>query len=83
LIKKLFEKEHGKEISKLIQVLVRTPSKIPLVVLNQTTELKVYEDKISFLEDYLKCKIEIELAEKSKEGKAKNAMPSKPAILVE
>ena len=83
LIKSLFVQEHGKEISKLVQTLIKNPSKMPLVVLSQEKEFEVYKEKKDFLEKNLACKIEIELAEKSSEAKAKNAMPSKPAILVE
>ena len=83
LIKSLTDKEHGKEISKLIPMLVKSPSKIPKIVLSQKEEFDIYVEKKDFLESELKCVVEIELADKSKEGKAKNAMPSKTAILVE
>jgi len=83
LIKSLITKEYGKEISKLVPMLVKHPSKIPRIVLSQKEEYDIYVEKKDFLERDLKCVVEIELAEKSKEGKAKNAIPSKAAILVE
>jgi hypothetical protein len=46
-------------------------------------ELKDLEESREFIEKEFNCEIEIEKAEQSKEAKAKQATPSKPAILVE
>ncbi len=83
LIKKLMVKEHGKDISKLVPMFVKSPSKVPKIVLSQKGEEKVLKDQLKSLEEQFGCKVVIELAEKSKESKVRNAMPSKPAIIVE
>ena len=82
LIKTLVDKEHGKEISKMVPVLVRNPAKVPLIVLRQSEEFKVLREHKNYLEKELDCKVEIVLAEKSKDTKAGNASPSKPAIII-
>ncbi|HIH39590.1 TPA: hypothetical protein HA219_02635, partial [Candidatus Woesearchaeota archaeon] len=45
-------------------------------------ELKVLNEMKKMIEVKFNSKVEIELAEKSKEQKAKNAFPGKPAIVV-
>ncbi len=82
LIKSLVDKEHAKYISSLIPTLVKNPAKIPLVVLTQKEEKAVFDQYKDILEKKLSCRVEIELAEKSKEQKAANALPSKPALVV-
>jgi len=76
-------KPHGKDISKLIPALVKDVSKIPKIILNQKTEMESLEEVKSKLEEEFSCKVKIEVAEKSKEEKAKVANPGKPAIVVE
>jgi len=80
LIKALVDKDHGKDISKLVPSIVKNPAKMPDVVLDQETEIKGL-DKEAIVKEF-GCDVEIVKAEDSKEGKATNAMPSKPAIVV-
>jgi len=47
LIKKTMDKQHGKDISSLVPKLVKDPSKIPEVVLDQKTEIKALKDNLS------------------------------------
>ncbi|MBW2989294.1 leucine--tRNA ligase [Candidatus Woesearchaeota archaeon] len=76
-------KRHGKEISKLIPAMLKDSSKVPSEVLSQDMELKNLEEAKPLISGEFNCPVEIEKAEDSKQTKAKNAFPSKPAILVE
>jgi len=76
-------RKHGKDITKLIPKYVKEPSRIPSAVLNQKTEFETLENAKKELEEEFSCKVEIEKAQDSEEQKAKQAMPGKPAILVE
>ena len=76
-------KQYGKGIAKMIPALLKDASKVPSEVLNQEIEFKNLEESREFIEKEFNCNIEIEKAEQSKQDKAKNASPSKPAILVE
>ncbi|MBW2991968.1 class I tRNA ligase family protein [Candidatus Woesearchaeota archaeon] len=76
-------KSHGQDISKLVPKLVKDISKIPNVVLDQETELNNLNDAKKFLKEEFNATIHIIKAEDSKEAKAKQALPSKPAIIVE
>ena len=72
-------RQYGQEISKLIPKLIQGQ---PEFILSQEKELKIFNDKKEFLEKELKSKILIEIAEKSKDQKAKNSLPFKPAIVI-
>ena len=76
-------KQYGKDISKLIPSLLKDPTKIPRVILDQGMEIKNLSDNIEKIKQEFNCAVEIEKAEDSKEGKASFAMPNKPAIVVE
>ncbi|MEK6963404.1 MAG: leucine--tRNA ligase [Nanoarchaeota archaeon] len=76
-------KKYGQEITKLTPKFVSDPSKLPEIVLNQELELSRLEESKESLKEELGCDIEIQRADDSKEPKAKQASPGKPAILVE
>jgi leucyl-tRNA synthetase len=76
-------KKYGQDITKLIPKLVKDPSKLPFEVVDQATELNALEEAKEVLASEFSASIEIVKAEESKEQKAKQSMPSKPAILVE
>lgn len=82
LLKKVMNKDHAKEITALVPSLVKNTSKIPLVILTQKEEEAVFKEYKTQLEKSLSCTVEIVCAEKSKEQKAANALPSKPAVIV-
>ena len=75
-------KQHGSEISKLVPRLISDESRVPSFLLNQETEAGAIKDSMSLLEKEFKCKIVVESAEDSKEQKARQAFPSKAAILI-
>jgi hypothetical protein len=76
-------KKYGKEVSKLIPALLKDASKIPSEVLSQEMEFNNIEESKELIAKEFNCEVIVEKAEESKEDKAKNASPSKPAILVE
>jgi hypothetical protein len=83
LIKKTMIKEYGKDISALIPRLVKDPAKIPEVVLDQETEVKALKKNIKLIEEEIGTeKVAVFTAEETKETKANQAMPGKPAILI-
>ncbi len=83
ILKALMQSElrsYGQEITKLVPKII---DKMPEVVLPKEREIKVLESIKDFLEKEFDCSVNILDSEKSQEEKAKNALPGKPAILVE
>ena len=76
IMKKVMDKDHAKEISKLVPQFIKNPKKLPEILLSQEIELKVLQKNISEFKDKFDLEIEI----KSNDPKA---MPGKPAILFE
>jgi len=75
-------RENSKAVSKLIPLIVKNPGRIPAVILDQDTELNVLQNSKKLFEGEFKSAVEIVKADDSKEVKARNAMPGKPAIVV-
>ena len=82
IIKAVMDKEHGKEISKLVPMLVQNQQRIPQIVLTQKQELEAVKENLKIIEKEFNCKASIAIAEKSQENKKNNALPGKPAILI-
>ncbi|MEK6827770.1 MAG: class I tRNA ligase family protein, partial [Nanoarchaeota archaeon] len=76
-------KIYSHEISKLIPKFLNDETKIPQVILNQEIEFHALNDSSKDYEEEFKCKVEVIVAEKTEEIKAKQALPSKAAILIE
>ena len=83
LMKEKDLKPYGKDISKMIPSLLKDASKVPSEVLTQELEFKNLEETKKLIAKEFNCNIEIEKAEQSKEQKANNASPSKPAIIIQ
>jgi len=81
LIKAVMVKEHSKDISSLVQKLAKDAKKIPEFIIEN--EFDVLNENKRMIEKEFNCEVEITRAEESREGKAKQAMPGKVAILVE
>ncbi|MBR9675750.1 class I tRNA ligase family protein, partial [Candidatus Woesearchaeota archaeon] len=75
-------KVFGKTISKLLPRLLNDASKIPVTVLDQKTEAQALKEDTSITEEF-GCEVSLVYEEKSSEDKASNAMPCKPAIIIE
>ncbi|MBD3361690.1 leucine--tRNA ligase [Candidatus Woesearchaeota archaeon] len=76
-------KPHAKNITKMIPKFIKDPSKLPEHELDQEAEINSIEEAQERIEQEYKAPIEIIPENESKENKAKNAMPGKPAILLE
>ncbi|MBD3163997.1 leucine--tRNA ligase [Candidatus Woesearchaeota archaeon] len=83
IIKECIDSEHKEEISKMVPKLIKNESKLPKVVLDRKKELKSLQDNKEYLSRHLNADIKVMEADASGEKKARQAMPSKPAILVE
>ena len=56
---------------------------MPKVILEHAQEFKNLEENKEKIKEHFKCEVEVVKADDSKEEKAKQAIPSKPAIFVE
>ena len=75
-------KKHGSEITKIVPRLANDTSKIPKIILAEDREYTALKEAVEVLGKEFKCNIEILKESESKEQKAKQAMPGKPAILI-
>ncbi|MBN2142528.1 leucine--tRNA ligase [Candidatus Woesearchaeota archaeon] len=75
-------KKHGQDVMKIVPSVIKDPSKLPNVMLGQDAEKKMLDEAKETLAKEFGCQVEIVLAEDSKEQKAKNASPGKPAIVM-
>ncbi len=75
-------KPHGQEVAKIVQAVLKSPEKLPQVLIGKEKELEAYGAAKESIEKDYKTEVSIEEAEESKEVKAKQALPGKPAILV-
>lgn len=75
-------REHGDVISKMVPKLINEPARIPPIILGQKKELAAFQSfKDQLAKDY-GCSVEIVKEQDSREPKAKNALPGRPAIVV-
>ena len=74
-------KQHGKDVMKIIPKIIKAGSVPYYLSLNK--EHQALKDSIKDLEKEFSCKVNIILADKSQEDKSKQALPGKPAILIE
>jgi leucyl-tRNA synthetase len=82
IIKYCVDGYHQKEIFQLVPKLVKNESRIPKIIGSQEDDFKNLELNRSQIENNFGCSVDIILADDSSEAKAKQAMPSKPAILI-
>jgi leucyl-tRNA synthetase len=75
-------KSHGKDISRFLPKMINE-RKVPASVLTRKEEFNALKEAKDFMEKEFKFDIEIIESEKSREQKAKQAMPGKVAILIE
>lgn len=73
-------KKHGQDITKILPKII---DKLPERILKPDEEHKALTRMAATLKEEFKCEVQIVKAQESKEQKAKQAMPGKPAIVVE
>ena len=87
VMKKVLEVEglkvRGKEVSKIVQMVLKDPTKLPRLVLSQDGEFAAMKDAKSFLEQESGCTVKVLRAEESTHQKASSALPGKVGIVVE
>ena len=87
IMKRVLEVEElkikGKEVSKLVQSVLKDVSKLPTLVTSQEEELAALQDAQEFLENEFSCKVEVSVAEESEHPKARQATPGKVGIVIE
>ncbi|MBI2144549.1 leucine--tRNA ligase [Candidatus Woesearchaeota archaeon] len=75
-------KQHGQEVAKLVQAVLKDPGKLPETLIGREKEIEAYEAVKETINREYGAAVAIAPSEKSKEPKARNAMPGKPAIMV-
>ena len=75
-------KQHGQDLQKWIPNLLKNPGKIPSVLFDQKSEKEIFASFAGKIKEEFGSAVEVVLAEESKEAKARYAMPSKPAIII-
>lgn len=75
-------KRHGEEIAKIVPRLLKDIKKINADASGSKKETEILSEAKKFLSEEFNAKIEIVSEKQSKEAKAKQAMPGKPAILL-
>ena len=76
-------KIYSHEILKLVPKLLNDETKVPQFILGQETEFHALNDASADYGNEFRCKIEVIVAEKTKESKAKQSLPGKVAVLIE
>ena len=75
--------EHAKDVPAMIKPLMKNIRVLPEVKMDSKEELEILKDAKDFLENEFSCKVEVLPDSEQKHEKAKNAMPNKPAIVIE
>jgi leucyl-tRNA synthetase len=83
LIRATMDKEHGQDISKLVPRLCKDRSKLPDIVTSQEEEFAALAAHKATFEKEFGSAVEVVKAEDCQNAKSKNALPGRPAILVE
>ena len=76
-------KGYAKDVPAMIKPLMKNIRALPEIKMNEKEELEILKDAKEFFEDEFSCKVEVLPDSKPKHEKAKNAMPNKPAIVIE
>jgi hypothetical protein len=76
-------KQYGGDISKIITSVAKDSSKMPSLILSQEDEVENLMKVIEKVKEQFKSEVYLEVAEESQEQKARNALPGKPAIIIE
>lgn len=76
-------KDHGQQVVKLVPRFVKDRSKIPLFILSHDHERKALQDAQETMQSALGSQVEVLVESESGHDKARQALPGKPAIVVE
>jgi leucyl-tRNA synthetase len=76
-------KKYGKDAIKIIQQVYKKPNRLPKFVINQKAELNALYEFLNSFKAEFNSEIEIVEESKSDNDKRRNALPCKPAIIIE
>ncbi|MBI2670892.1 leucine--tRNA ligase [Candidatus Woesearchaeota archaeon] len=82
LIKNTIKYGNEKEIPRLINMILKDPSKMPMAILDEKLEFDIFNQEKQSIANKFKAEVEVLKASDSNEAKAKQALPGKPAILI-
>ncbi|MBI2142600.1 class I tRNA ligase family protein [Candidatus Woesearchaeota archaeon] len=74
--------EHRQEMQKFLPKMIRD-RKVPRTVLTKAQELLVIKESLEFIRKEFNCEISLIDADESDEPKSRQALPGKPAIIIE
>jgi leucyl-tRNA synthetase len=83
IIKEIMKTDLKKYGQETIKVITKIIEKRPEFVLKKEKEFKIFKENKEQLEKEFNCKIKLEEADSFKHEKSKNAMPGKPAIILQ
>jgi leucyl-tRNA synthetase len=75
--------EHAKDVPGMVKPLMKNIHTLPEIKMNEKEELEILKDAKEFFEDEFSCKVDVLPDSEPKHDKARNAMPNKPAIVIE
>ncbi|HUW67933.1 MAG TPA: leucine--tRNA ligase [Candidatus Nanoarchaeia archaeon] len=76
-------KRYGKQVNQILGKYMNDPGLAPSVEMSQQDEYNFLNNASSILESWFGCLVEFDLEEDSQDKKAANALPGKPAIMIE
>lgn len=76
-------KPHAKDVPAMLKPLMKNVHTLPEIKMDEKTELEILKDAKEFFAEEFSCKAEVLADSKPKHDKARNAMPGKPAIVIE
>jgi uncharacterized coiled-coil DUF342 family protein len=82
IIKESDLKSHGKRISKITAKILKNVGKYSKISLSPADEFQFFQDIKPILKNKYQCNIEIMKENNSKEEKASQALPGRPAIII-
>jgi hypothetical protein len=71
-----------KDVPRVVNQLVKNAYSLP-EVLSEKEEMAALKDALEFFKKEFSCEVAVDTEEKSSHPRAKNAMPGKPAIVLE
>ncbi len=75
-------RKHGENVIKFVPKFVQSPGDIPAIILKSKKERMLLESSKEQIAKKYGCSVEVVEENKSSEGKAKQALPGKPAIVI-
>jgi len=76
-------KQHARDVPAMLKPLMKNVHTLPEIKMDEKTELEILEDAKEFFSGEFSCKVEVLPDSRPKHEKARNAMPGKPAIVIE